>query len=148
MSGGAVVQEIPEEVSTTTFAASGLIKKIEASQMDAGTYRFGSLNNIMWPTQAVDVGSEWKVETKANSEQGTFDMTYEYEIVERGDVLGHDCFKIEFETEETSGGDASSEGTAWIDVKSGLVVKVEAEMYGVPMMGMAIDMYVVLQLQD
>ena len=132
----------------TTYAASGKILKIESEQMDSDAYRFSSLMIIMWPTKAVDVGSEWKVETEADSEKGTFDMTYEYEIVERGDLLGHDCFKIDFKTEETSGGDASSEGTVWIDVKTGLMVKVDGDMYGAPMMGMAMDAHFLVELED
>ena len=132
----------------STVAASGQILKIESTQMDPDAYRFASLMIVMWPTKDVDVGSEWKVETKADSEKGTFDMTYEYEIVERGDLLGHDCFKIDFKTEETSGGSASSEGTIWIDVKTGLTVKVDGDMYSAPMMGMAIDAHFLVELDN
>ncbi|MCH8978441.1 MAG: hypothetical protein IH945_04265, partial [Armatimonadetes bacterium] len=132
----------------STYAASGQTLKIKSTPMDADAYRRGSLMIIMWPQKPVDVGSEWKIETKADSDKGTFDMTYKYEIVERGDLLGHDCFKIDFETEETSGGGASSEGTVWIDVKTGLMVKVDADMYGAPMMGFAIDGHFLVELED
>lgn len=147
--GGSPIQESGEvEVSTTTFAASGLIMKIETSQMYAGTYRFGSLINIMWPTKPVEVGSKWEAETKADAEKGTYDMTYNYKIVERGDLLGHDCFKIDFKTEETSGGGASSEGTMWVDVKTGMTVKVDGDMFGAPLQDMEIDAHFVVELTD
>ena len=148
MSGGSPVQEPEDEVDTTTFAKSGKIMKIESSQVGADAYRFASLMNFMWPTVPVDVGSKWKVEMKADSKQGTNDMTFSYSIVERGKLNGHDCFKIKFNNKETSGGGASTEGVTWVDVKTGLMVKIDGDMYGIPMQGMIMDGNFVIELVD
>ena len=144
----------------STYAASGQILKIESAQMDADAYRFASLMNIMWPRRQVhadwvwtidsglSVSSSWTVKTDADSDKGTFDMTFSYRILGRETSHGFDCFKIKFENRETSGGGASSEGTVWIDVKTGLTVKVDGDVYGAPMMGRAIDGHFLMELED
>lgn len=142
MRGGVEIPEFrvnDEMVAETTYSPSGEIMDTDADILDPNAYRNGSLSSFMWPTKRVragrawtlntglSVGSRWTVKTDADSKKGTFDTIYSYKILGRETVHGHDCFKIKFENRETSGGDNWSKGEAWIDVKSGLMVRVEGQ---------------------
>lgn len=143
-------QEMPgggDEVATMTYAADGSILQMESDAMMGDEYRLANLSLMIWPTKPVEVGSKWETTTKADKDKGTFDTTYAFEVLGREKLLDKDCFKIKHSAKEAGGGGASSSGTTWIEIKTGLAVKSEGEMKQVPIQGMPMDAKYLLQMK-
>ncbi len=135
-------QEMPgggDEVATMTYAADGTLLKMESAAMMGDEYRLSGLSIMVWPTKPVDVGSKWESSTKADKEKGTFDTTYSFEVLAKEKLMDRECFKIKHSAKESNGGTASSEGTTWVEIKTGLAVKSVGEMKQVPIQGMPMD---------
>ncbi|MEX2244364.1 MAG: hypothetical protein WD716_11030 [Fimbriimonadaceae bacterium] len=136
-----------DETITTTYAKDGSIIKIEASVSTGDEYRLANLSATLWPTKPVDVKSKWEGTSKGDSAKGTFDVAHSYEVLAREKLMGYETFKVAYSTKETGGGTASSTGTIWLDLKSGLPIKVEGEMKSVPIQGVPVDATFVLTLK-
>ncbi|HXH60436.1 MAG TPA: hypothetical protein VNI20_03670 [Fimbriimonadaceae bacterium] len=133
--------------TTTTYDTKGNILKIDGGEMDDSTYRTAAIMNFLWPDKPVDVGSTWTIEQEANKDKGVNAMTYKYSVEAREQKNGHDTFKIKFSNVEKEGG-ASSSGNVWIDVKSGVAVRTEGQLTGVPMGPTNVDASFTLDLTE
>ena len=136
-----------DEASTITYAKDGSIIKIEANVSTGDGYRLANLSTTLWPTAPVDVKSKWERSIKGDSAKGTFDVVHSYEVLARERLLGFETFKIAYNAKETGSGTASTAGTIWLDVKTGLPVKIEGEMKSVPIQGIPMDATFVLTLK-
>ena len=144
-------QEMPgageDEKTTTTYAKDGSVIKIEASVSTGDEHRLANLSTTLWPTKPVDVKSKWEGSIKGDSAKGTFDVVHSYEVLAREQLLGYDTFKVAFNAKESGAGTASAAGTIWLDVKTGLPIKVEGEMKSVPIQGVPVDATFALTLK-
>lgn len=126
--------------SKTTFGLDGSIKKIETDQATEDMYRFAQLMAFYYPDKPVDTGAKWEIKIPADKDKGTVATTANYEITGRETLMGHDTFKVAYTVKETEGSEpASATVTAWVDVKSGVLVKAEGEMKNAPQAGMVLD---------
>ena len=135
-----------EGEGTMTYAADGQITKIESDQLDGSAYRRANLMNMIWPAKPVDVGSKWKSTLEAEAGKTPFDIVKTYEILAREQQLGRDTYKVKLSSEE-SGGPASGEGTFWIEIKTGALVKAVGEMKSAPFPGGMMDATFNLELK-
>lgn len=129
-----------EENQTVLMNPDGSIVKIEADSVDGDAYRFANLQGFDYAMKAVEVGTKWTKELKADKEQMTVDTLSTYEVVAKETVLGHECYKVKYSKTEKSGdAPASVTGNAWMDTKSGLPVKMVADFKNLPVQGMQFD---------
>lgn len=134
------VQIPPPDVSAkVTYSKTGEILKVELDMADPDAILAANLTAMIWPTKPVDVGSNWEVVTEIDEYEGGSTIDHKFEIVARETLLGHDTFKISFNSRETSDGEATCKATVWVDIQSGLTVKIIAELLDVPSGGLIVD---------
>ncbi len=140
---GGQTTQVPPGVgaeTTTTFAADGHIMTIETDTPDDSIYRMGNIQTFLWPKDPVGVGNKWESDIKGAKGKSEIDVHCTYEVTAKETVGKHDCFKVAFESKELSGDEpASSKGTVWIDIKSGLMVKMDTQWTNAPISGFVIS---------
>lgn len=120
---------------------------IQGEESTADSYRMSNIQSIMWPKEAVTVGSKWESDIKEDKGKGYPSVHSKYEVLAKETIGERTVFKISFDSTETAGTDpASSKGTMWIDVTNGLVVKTEAEWTNAPIANQKINGKVVMTL--
>lgn len=136
-------QPAPAEIGalvSTVYRPDGTVAEITGDTVNPDAYRMSNLQTVVWPKDNVGVGSKWTNEFKADAAKGSVDGVGNYEIVAREKIGSHDCFKINFDYKESSGSDpATSKGTSWIDVATGLMVKTQSEWTNAPIAGQMIS---------
>ncbi|MCG9894012.1 MAG: hypothetical protein MH204_00870 [Fimbriimonadaceae bacterium] len=138
---GAVLTHAGQEVNyenvgptTTFYRPSGWVWKIEGEQVTEADYRLQTLNPMIWPTEPVRVGDAWTVTVPADPARGTQPIEAKFELVHRETALGMDAAKIRFRVVEKRAAEAgTSTGTAWIEIATGMPIRVETGMVNAPM---------------
>ena len=145
-------QPAPGEIGaqvTTVFRADGSISDVSGDNVGKDTLRLSNIQSLLWPKETVKVGSKWQGQIQGDKNKETVDVVSNYEVVGREKVGNRDCFKLTFDSKEQSGSDpASTKGTLWVDVASGLMVKNESDWMNMPIAGQMINGKVVLSLVE
>jgi hypothetical protein len=137
---GGQEQPVDDSKVKTTLGPDGEIVLIEGEMMDESAYRFANLMAMRWPGAAVEKGTKWTVEQKADSKRSTPATTFGFEIQDLMSMAGRDVVKVGFNIKETEGDTpASSEGVMYIDIKTGLMVKTEGKMENANIGGMVLN---------
>jgi hypothetical protein len=118
--------------TTTVFKLSGEVISVTSDTSDPNAYRMANLQSMRLPTTALKVGDTWTVDIKKD-DKGAVDAKGSYKIEARETIGGHDTFRIHESLKESIDKDpASAEGTVWIDVKDGSLVKMLGTMTNAP----------------
>lgn len=130
-------QEFPGQemdvITTMVVRPDGTLVSVKRSDggkdqsLTAG--RIYSLSNLVYPKEAVGVGSKWSHEYKADAETGQKAGKADFEVLAFEKVEDVDTVKIKMAYKDKEGAPAaSSEGTFWIEKASGDAVKSEVEL--------------------
>lgn len=143
-------QETPPGVGgaeTSTFATDGHVSDIQGDETGSDSYRMANIQSMLWPKEAVTIGSKWEADIKEDSAKGYPAVHAKYEVLAKETMGERTVLKISFSSTETGGTDpAASKGTTWVDVSNGLVVKTEAEWTNAPVAGQKINGKVTMTL--
>lgn len=130
-------QEMPMEdqpATSATYKTTGEI--VSMSETDPGAMRMANLQSFRYPTGPVKVGDTWNTEVAASDKTGGVGMKAEFKVDGMEKVGAWETARIKFTVKETSGAEpASSEGTAWIAVTDGSLVKYEGSWANAPFPG-------------
>lgn len=133
--------------TTSTFGLDGSVTDIQGDESGVDAYRMANIQAFLWPKEAVKEGSKWEADIKENKSKETPMVHCKYEVVGKETIGEHNVFKINFESAETTGDDpASSKGSVWVDIASGLIVKTECEWKNAPIATMKLDGKVTMTL--
>lgn len=129
--------EIPEQpASTSIYKANGALIEMKGEQVDSNSYRLANMSTLIAPEKPVKVGDKWTQETKADAKTGLAAAKADYEVLGAEKVGSYDTVKLKFSYKETEGSEpSSSEGTVWINVKDGSLVKADATVKNAPLPG-------------
>lgn len=129
--------DMPEQAgTTTTFKPDGTVLDVKGDGVDQGGWRMANLMSAVVPDRPLKVGETWTSEIKGDSKKMTVDVkgTYTFEALEKGDW--GDMARIKYELKEVSGdSSASMSGTAWVETKTGNMVKMDSVWKDVPIPG-------------
>ena len=139
-------QEMPIPASPatkTTFKPNGIPVKVEGSMDSANALRMARFNSHFFPDKAVKIGDKWSAEMKGEGNLPS--LKGEYELVAKEKVGDVETLKIKFTVQEVANqkeGDAPSmldnaniNGHVWIDPKTGMLVRMNAKVKGMPVEG-------------
>lgn len=126
---------------------SGEVVELKGEGVDGSYYRMANISVFRYPTDPLKVGSKWSHEFKSDSKTGAASAKADFEILAFEKVGSWDTVKVKHNFKETEGSDpATSEGTVWINIKDGTLVKVEAKQTKVPIPQMApMDMKILIE---
>lgn len=116
-------------------ATSGAILEIVGVASDPDRYRLATLDAFYYPADPVRPGSTWRREGDGNVRQGAppYRADYTAEAFERvGEV---EALRVRGTVTELRDGGARSEGTYWIGLSDGWIVKAEVQWFSVPFGG-------------
>lgn len=137
---GGQEQPMDDVKGKTTLGPDGEVLLIEGESMDDTAYRFANLMTMRWPGAAVEKGTKWNIDQKADSKRNTPATTFSFEIQDLTSMMGRDVVKVGFNVKETEGDTpGSSEGVMYIDIKTGLMVKAEGKMENANIGGMVLN---------
>ena len=129
--------ELPSQGSTTTtFKADGTVLDVKGEGVEMGGYRMANLLTAIVPDKVVKVGDSWTSEVKGDTKKNTVDVkgNYKFESVEKLD--NGEAAKVVYDLKEVGGeAPATVTGTAWLDVKTGNLLKVTNTWKDVPVPG-------------
>lgn len=133
--------------TTTVFNADGSVAELQGDQTGPEAYRMANLQCFLFPADPVAVGTKWESEIKGNADKGTVNVKYTYEISSKETVQGRECYKVEVSCAEQSGDNpASAKGSAWMDIASGVLVKLDSDWTNAPIAGQVISGKVHMEL--
>jgi hypothetical protein len=124
-------------VVTTTYKSTGEVVAVDSSAADPNMYRMANLQSMRFSSKPVKVGDTWNVEIKKDS-KGSVDAKGEYKIEAREKIGNYDTFRIHATFKETSGeAPASIDGTYWVNVADGALIKLQGTWtnFPIPQMG-------------
>lgn len=129
--------DMPEQGgTTTTFKPDGTIIDVKGEGVDQGGWRMANLMSAIVPEKGLKVGENWTSEVKGDTKKMTVDVkgTYSFEALEKTEH--GDAAKVKFELKEQAGdAPATMSGTAWIETKTGNMVKMDSVWKDVPIPG-------------
>ncbi|HRK22589.1 MAG TPA: hypothetical protein PLX06_12305 [Fimbriimonadaceae bacterium] len=129
--------DMPEQTgTTTTFKADGTVVDVKGEGVEQGGWRMANLMSAIVPERGLKVGEGWTSEVKGDTKKQSVDVkgTYTLEAIEKTEW--GDAARVKYELKETSGDVAASmSGTAWIDTKTGNMVKMDSVWKDVPIPG-------------
>jgi hypothetical protein len=129
--------EMPSSGSTmTTYKADGTVLDVKGEGVEMGGYRMANLLAAIMPEKPIKAGDTWTSSVKGDAKKGTVDVngTYKFEAVEKGD--SGETAKVTYELKETNGeAPATVSGTAWLELKTGNLIKIESKWKDVPVPG-------------
>jgi len=131
--------EAPSQEATLYInKPTGEVVELKGEGVDGSYYRMANISVFKYPTDPLKVGSKWSHEFKADSKTGAASAKADYEVLAFEKVGSWDTVKVKHAFKETEGADpATSEGTVWINVKDGTLVKIDAKQTKVPIPQMA-----------
>ena len=125
-----------DQSETTVYKETGEVVSTTGTVSDPDMMRRANLQTIRFPATPIQAGDTWTAETK-KSNDGSVAAKASYKVEAREAVGDFDTFRIHASTKETEGDDPSTmEGTFWVDVKSGTLVKADATWTNAPLPGM------------
>ncbi len=138
-------QEMPVPASPptrTTFKPNGTPTKVEGGRNPESEMRMARLNSLLFPDKAVKIGDKWNGELKGEGNLPT--LKAEYELVAKEKVGDIEALKIKFNIQEVAAqsGESSTmntpttmSGFIWIDPKTGMLVRMNGSVKGMPAEG-------------
>lgn len=136
-------------VTTNTISTAGTVLDMQGDMVSADAFRMAKLEFVAWPQQPVGIGDTWSVELKGDEEKGTVPVKLSYEVLGTETVGKRTAVRIKYTSEETEGSDpAKTEGTVWVDVATGLLIRREAMWTNVPIVGQLISGKVQMALME
>jgi hypothetical protein len=122
------------EATTATRRPNGDIVSLNGDKIDATSYRLDALYAFHAPDAPVKTGDRWTYDSKADPKTGAVAGHAEFELVGIDKIVNWDAAKIRWTYKELEGTEpASSEGTVWIDIKDGAVVKCDGKLKNAPL---------------
>ena len=119
----------------------GYISLIQGADSSSESYRFSNLAAFIYPENSVEVGHKWEYMVEANKTLGVPPVKFNFEIVGSEKVLDRDCYKVKYSIQETEGATpASGAGHQFVEIKSGLIVRIEGSMSNAPLGGMQMNL--------
>lgn len=129
--------ELPSQGSTsTTFKADGTVLDVKGEGVEMGGYRMANLLTAIVPEKPVKAGDTWTSEVKGDTKKNTVDVkgNYKFDAIEKTDA--GEAAKVTYDLKEVGGeAPATVNGTAWIDVKTGNLLRVTNTWKDVPVPG-------------
>ena len=118
--------------TTTTFKSTGEVVTVLSEMADPNIYRIANLNSLRFPATALKVGDKWDVAIKKD-DKGSVEGKGSYKVEAREKIGEYDTYKITGSFKETTGDQpAGMDGTFWINVKDGTLVKMTGTMTNAP----------------
>lgn len=118
--------------TTTVSKVTGEVVSVKSDQMDENAYRLAHLTSMRFPTTALKVGDTWTYEVKKD-EKGSVDAKASYKVEAQEKMDGFETYKISGSFKESAGSTpASTEGTYWVNIADGTLVKSTTSMKNAP----------------
>lgn len=112
---------------------TGELIEIKGDGVDNGYWRMANMNVLRMPDKPVKVGDKWTFEIAKDAKTGAVAAKHEYEVLGVEKVGRYECLKIKHTFKETEGSEpASANGTLWVDLSDGSLVKAETTQNKVP----------------
>lgn len=129
--------DLPSQGATiTTYKPDGTVLDVQGEGVEMGGYRMANLLSTIMSDKPMKVGDEWTSEVKGDTKKSTFDVKGAYKFVALEKVDSGDAAKISFELKEQGGETPGAiSGTAWVELKTGNMVKMESTWKDVPVPG-------------
>jgi len=129
--------DIPGSTISTIFKTTGEVVEVKTGETETSSaMRLANLQAFVVQDKAVKVGDTWSVEIKKDEKSGAAAAKGTYKIEAQEKVGDYDCYKVTMSMKETEGdAPAGLDGTAWINVKDGGVVKMEGAWKNAPFPG-------------
>ena len=141
------VQEEPPVF--TTFTRSGLPISVGGETATLQDLRLEIINAIVAPPRPVSVGSGWAIEVEANKETGAVSAEIRYKVIGIEKIGGREVLVITVKGKELTGDNpASSDGKAWIDTSTFLIIKAVSTLKNAPIGYFLVDAEVEFSLTD
>lgn len=129
--------DLPSQGSTTTtFKADGTVLDVKGEGVEMGGYRMANLLTAIVPEKAVKAGDTWTSEVKGDPKKNTVDVkgNYKFDAIEKTDA--GEAAKVTYDLKEVGGeAPATVNGVAWLDVKTGNLLRVTNTWKDVPVPG-------------
>lgn len=123
-----------------TYSPKGITLEIGGEGVDAEDYRFAALTSLVFPEKPVAIGETWQADLKADKDKGSLDAKASYQALGREPLLGKETLKVSFEIKEVGPDDpATSKGVMWIEIATGMPVKVQSAMTNAPLAGQKVN---------
>ena len=127
--------DAPDHTETTVFSGANEVISVTAEQEDPNLIRTANMQSLKFPDKPLKVGDSWTTEFKKN-DKGAVDSKGSYSVEARETIDGYDTFRIKGSNKESVDQDPmSAEGTFWINVKDGSLVKVRGALKNWPIPG-------------
>lgn len=126
---------VEETVSSkAVFSAGGDVVKIEGPEVDGSNYRLANLYAFRYPDKPVKFGDSWERTVTADPATGAFAAKATYTLVGTEKVGSWETAKVQFTYEETEAKPPmTAEGTFWIDLADGAVVRLTLTAQNAPL---------------
>ena len=128
----------PAETWPAVFGANGMLKTMEADELD--TRRMYLPFFMVYPGKTVAVGDTWKYSDKEDEAVAGHRAVIEYKVISEEKVGKQEALKIEFKLKEEGPAPMTGDGHYWIN-KEGVILKYKMNLSGwpVPMVGQSFD---------
>lgn len=127
----------PSPATRTTFKPNGMPVKVEGGNNPDVSLRMARLNAQFFPDKPVKIGDKWDAELKG--EGSAPPLKANFELVAKEKVGDIETLKIKFTIQEigekVEGGAATLTGHLWIDPKTGMLVRMNGSVKGMPAEG-------------
>lgn len=139
----------PNSKSTVVFLANGVVKEIVGSEATPEAYRIAFLGMFQAPPMPVRPEDHWTFESRSNPVTGANGVRITYRVEGMEWIGLTETAKVRVSLSEQQVPDPMSmEGTLWIDVRTGWLMKSEAVWRNAPFGGERLDATVTLQRQE
>lgn len=113
--------------------SDGSLVEMRGEGLNPAAYRLSNLSSIRFTKEALSEGKTWKLEIPADSKTGAVKATAEYKVLGFEKLMDIDTVKISATVKETEGDTpASSDGTAWLNLSDGTLVKYDGSWTNAP----------------
>lgn len=122
--------------TTTKYSANGAILEIKGEDVGEDAIRLANMNAWQFEPKSYKTGDVIEYETKAAATSGGVASKTRIVVGEVEKIGAWDAVKLTYTFKETTGeAPAESSGTAWLDAKTGSLIKAEGEYKNAPFPG-------------
>ncbi|MBL8048831.1 MAG: hypothetical protein JNJ45_09120 [Chthonomonas sp.] len=126
-------EELEPEKATEKYAKNGKFLSAEDMDGDDTIFRIHHLVDFIRPDKVVGKGDEWTFEFDTKDRSGAKSGAAKFKFAEVEKVGSFECAKVTFSAEEKEGDKpATSEGTYWIRLSDGAMIKGEVKCKNFP----------------
>ncbi len=125
----------PPGANKVKYSAGGDLLDVSGDTERAAAFRLAYLTNIQGAKKAVKPGDKWTVDVKP-PESGVVGGKANYEMLKIEQLGSFKTAVVKFSYKESSGtSPAESEGTVWLNIEDGTLVKYEINIKNAPFPG-------------